>query len=59
MTRNPKVDKSLRNSMRWWQEKDVLREVLLECGLTEELKWRSPSEMTRSSEGETPAGLAT
>ncbi len=39
MAKNPKVDQSFSNSQRWWQEADKVREVLLECGLTEELKW--------------------
>ena len=41
MARNPKVDKSFSNSKLWRQEADELREILLECGLTEESKWRS------------------
>ena len=42
MARNPKVDKAFGNSQRWWQETDALREILLGCGLTEELKWSKP-----------------
>ena len=40
LARNPKVDQALSTSPRWWQETDALRDILLECGLTEELKWR-------------------
>ncbi|MDE0056101.1 MAG: YdeI/OmpD-associated family protein [Gammaproteobacteria bacterium] len=42
LPRNPKVDEALSDSQRWWQETDALRDVLLQCGLTEELKWRLP-----------------
>jgi uncharacterized protein YdeI (YjbR/CyaY-like superfamily) len=42
MARNPKVDKSFSNATRLRQEAEKLREVLLECGLTEELKWGKP-----------------
>jgi uncharacterized protein YdeI (YjbR/CyaY-like superfamily) len=40
--RNPKVDQALRDSRRWRQETERLRDILLDCGLTEELKWRQP-----------------
>ncbi len=39
---NPEVDRSLSASSRWREETAALREVLLECGLAEELKWRKP-----------------
>ena len=42
MPRTPKVDQSLRDATRWRLETDELRDILLECGLTEELKWRKP-----------------
>ncbi|WP_419941316.1 DUF1801 domain-containing protein [Candidatus Palauibacter sp.] len=42
MAGNPEVDKAFSNAMRWRQEADQLREILLECGLTEELKWGNP-----------------
>ena len=42
LTRNPKVDQVVSNSQRWWQETDAFRNILLECGLTEDLKWRQP-----------------
>ena len=37
-----KLDKLFSNARLWREEASELREVLLECGLTEELKWRSP-----------------
>ena len=45
MARNPQVDKSFGNTERWWREADELREILLDCGLTEELKWGQPCYM--------------
>ena len=42
LVRNTKVDQALSDSQRWWQETERLRDILLECGLTEELKWRQP-----------------
>ncbi len=42
MARNPKVDESLPKSTRWRHETDALREILMECGLSEEFKWRKP-----------------
>ena len=42
LARNPEVDQALSDSPRWRQETDALRDILLECGLTEELKWRQP-----------------
>ena len=42
MARNPKVDELFSNSKLWRQEADRLREILLDFGLTEELKWGSP-----------------
>ncbi len=41
-TMNPKVDEYLRNAQKWRKELETLRRILLDCGLTEELKWRSP-----------------
>ena len=40
LARNPRVDQALSDSQRWRQETERLRDILLECGLTEELKWR-------------------
>jgi uncharacterized protein YdeI (YjbR/CyaY-like superfamily) len=39
---NPSVDEHLRNSKKWSKELSLLQEILLECGLTEEFKWRQP-----------------
>lgn len=39
---NPKVEKSFRNATRWREEATKLREVILDCDLTEELKWGKP-----------------
>lgn len=37
-----RIDESFRNAELWRQEALELREMLLGCGLTEELKWGSP-----------------
>ena len=42
MARHPEVDKAFSDPERWWQETDALREILLEYGLTQELKWGKP-----------------
>jgi len=39
---NPKVDAFLDRATRWQDEMRALRKLLLECGLTEELKWGKP-----------------
>jgi len=39
---NPKVDAFLKRGTPWRAEFEELREILLACGLTEELKWRQP-----------------
>jgi len=39
---NPKVDAFLRRNDRWRDEMKRLRALLLDCGLTEELKWGKP-----------------
>jgi uncharacterized protein YdeI (YjbR/CyaY-like superfamily) len=39
---NPKVDKYLSNAKNWQKEMEKLRSIILECGLTEELKWGKP-----------------
>src|SRR5204862_1146800 len=38
---NRKVDGYLRRS-KWQEELEKLRQILLDCGLTEELKWGKP-----------------
>ena len=39
---NPKVDAFLSKVKKWQEEFKKLREIVLDCGLTEELKWRLP-----------------
>lgn len=39
---NPKVDAYVGRATMWLEETEKLREVLLDCGLTEELKWGKP-----------------
>ncbi len=39
---NPKVDIFLRKVKRWQKESEKLRMILLDCPLTEELKWGEP-----------------
>src|SRR5271157_60548 len=40
--KNPKVDGFLRKAKKWQQEFKKLRTVILDCHLTEELKWGTP-----------------
>lgn len=39
---NPKVDVFLSNIDKWQKELQKLREIILSCGLTEEVKWNVP-----------------
>jgi uncharacterized protein YdeI (YjbR/CyaY-like superfamily) len=39
---NPKVDVYLRKSKKWQEEMEKLRMIILDCQLTEELKWAKP-----------------
>src|SRR5881397_3076676 len=39
---NPKVDAYLRKAKKWQQEMKKLRMIILDCQLTEELKWGKP-----------------
>lgn len=39
---NPKIDRLLNHAKIWKEEMKELREVILECGVCEELKWRLP-----------------
>ena len=39
---NPKVDFYFTNARKWQEEFEKLRNVILDCGLTEELKWGCP-----------------
>ena len=41
-TRNPKVNSVLRQTTEWHEEFETLRSIVLECQLTEELKWYQP-----------------
>jgi uncharacterized protein YdeI (YjbR/CyaY-like superfamily) len=40
--KNPKVDFYFAKAESWQKEIDVLRKIVLDCGLKEELKWGSP-----------------
>jgi uncharacterized protein YdeI (YjbR/CyaY-like superfamily) len=39
---NPKVDDFIRSSKKWQEELEKLRTIILDCQLTEELKWGVP-----------------
>ncbi len=39
---NPKIDDYLNKLTKWRDESNLLRSILLECGLDEELKWGKP-----------------
>jgi uncharacterized protein YdeI (YjbR/CyaY-like superfamily) len=39
---NPKVDDVLRRATKWQEEFETLRTIVLDCHLTEELKWYQP-----------------
>jgi len=39
---NPKVDEFLDRAVKWQEELKRLRVIILDCGLTEELKWNVP-----------------
>jgi uncharacterized protein YdeI (YjbR/CyaY-like superfamily) len=38
-SKNPKVDAMLRGVKKWREEFEALRTIILDCGLTEDLKW--------------------
>ena len=42
ITMNPKVDRYLRKAKKWQEELKELRRIILDCQLTEEVKWRTP-----------------
>jgi uncharacterized protein YdeI (YjbR/CyaY-like superfamily) len=46
---NPKVDEYLRKAKKWKEESTALRRVVLDCELTEELKWGCPCYTFRKS----------
>ena len=39
---NPKFDAYFRKAKKWREELEKLRMIMLDCQLTEELKWRLP-----------------
>ena len=39
---NPKVDFFFNKNSKWQEEYELLRTIILDCGLTEELKWGKP-----------------
>lgn len=39
---NPKLDAHFNKANTWQKEKETLRTIVLDCGLTEELKWGQP-----------------
>ncbi|MDA5111036.1 MULTISPECIES: YdeI/OmpD-associated family protein [Brevibacillus] len=39
---NPKVDEFIRKATKWKAEYETLRNIVLDCGLTEEFKWMHP-----------------
>ncbi len=41
-SKNPKVDSVLRHEQHWRDEFETLRSIVLDCQLTEELKWYQP-----------------
>jgi uncharacterized protein YdeI (YjbR/CyaY-like superfamily) len=46
---NPKVDAYLSKAKKWQEEMGKLRMILLDCGLTEELKWGKPCYTSQKS----------
>jgi uncharacterized protein YdeI (YjbR/CyaY-like superfamily) len=48
-TLNPKVDEYLGTLPKWQEELEALRMMVLDCGLTEELKWGVPCYMFQQS----------
>ncbi len=40
--KNPEVDKTIRDAEKWQEEFENLRTIILDCNLTEELKWGWP-----------------
>lgn len=43
--KNPKIDTFLEQEKNWQEEMALIRKIILECGLSEELKWRLPCYM--------------
>jgi len=46
---NPEVDAFIRNANKWQEEFTKLREIALDCGLTETVKWGKPCYTFQSS----------
>lgn len=46
---NPKVDEFLNKAQKWQEEFEKLRRIILDCQLTEELKWGNPCYMFQES----------
>src|SRR6185369_355048 len=46
---NPKVDFYFNKAKKWQEEIEKLRHIILDCGLTEELKWGVPCYTFRKS----------
>jgi uncharacterized protein YdeI (YjbR/CyaY-like superfamily) len=46
---NPKVDFFFNNATKWQSAYEQLRTIVLDCGLTEELKWGVPCYTFRKS----------
>jgi uncharacterized protein YdeI (YjbR/CyaY-like superfamily) len=46
---NPKVDFFFTKAKKWQEEFEILRTIVLDCGLTEELKWGCPCYTFRQS----------
>ena len=44
---NPKIDEYISKAPKWQEEIKCLRKILLDCGLTEELKWGKPCFMSQ------------
>jgi hypothetical protein len=43
MSNSPKVDAYLSKAKKWQEEMEKLRMIILDCRLTEELKWGDPA----------------
>lgn len=46
---NPKVDTYLSKASKWQEETELLRKIVLDCHLTEELKWGVPCYLNQKS----------
>ena len=49
---NPKVNAYISRSQKWEKELEKLRAIILDCGLTEELKWGAPCYSYPSAKGQ-------